>query len=736
MADAIETSDSIFHRVPRHRVFSSQKLAGPWEEIPFLYCDRLRVACAPEIDEAHFRYDYGPALREGKTTKDVYAPLELNGQFVKVVVEEAGIDDSDVVWYGLAEVDDRRAGGSGRNKDKPTGRQTIVAYGLLRLLERQIIRTSTVHNATAGAEPEREVDFGIPFNNYRGGEFNDRGNRADQRLNADPQKPFVFSNLPQRTNKWNARTAAEYLLHFHQPKDGLTAPICEWAIDATENALEWYDVSVDTDGRSVKDVLDELISRRRGVGYYVDYDEVNNTATVRVFTFIDAPLLLKSGVTIPQNQRIVSLDFEKAIDAEVRLVNQVTSRFDRVVAIGAYATTTCTLSFLESRHQIKADWTTAERQAYFDAASAESGYGSQDPREKARRNQRFRDSASLQNVYRRFQIDPDWNQRTLDPDATGSSIPEYFVNPHTALLSDGTVSITSEYNANQQSTAIPLWNEGIILEHALPLKDRFDYTGNKIRDVNYASNTGDGEPAYLRPLVFVRTTSGATAADNRWEFLDRLSQAAVFENENRRWAGHIRILDQRPAFDVELSGVPQHFLDKSTTFAMAEYDAYHDPNKEAGIVYQNDMRATLCLRLQHRVEEEALVGVDLVDGRPLRTLYISVPDARLDYVVPKTAVTIRDGVITLSDSGGFVNDHRVRLADIARAAAEWYGRPRQTIMMGLRQIQEFVKLGWLINDVGSKYTISGVNTPITAISYDFLHVSTEFETAYAEMEFV
>jgi hypothetical protein len=232
----------------------------------------------------------------------------------------------------------------------------------------------------------------------------------------------------------------------------------------------------------------------------------------------------------------------------------------------------------------------------------------------------------------------------------------------------------------------------------------------------------------------VRVVVGATAAADRYEFVDRLSNSAPYEDINRTWSAHPHLLHQRAGFELRCNGVPQHFLAVTSASGMAAVDEMHDADKQGGIQYDY-IRCTLALRLQSRVSEEALIGTETVLDRQERIRYINVPHARLDYVVPKTTVAITNGAIVLSD-GGFVRDDRPRLAQIVRAAAEWYGRPRQTIQMRIRQIAELVQLGWLITDIGPTYRLTGVNTPVTAITYDLLKTAMEVETSYADLEFV
>jgi hypothetical protein len=133
--------------------------------------------------------------------------------------------------------------------------------------------------------------------------------------------------------------------------------------------------------------------------------------------------------------------------------------------------------------------------------------------------------------------------------------------------------------------------------------------------------------------------------------------------------------------------------------------------------------------VQHRIRvRETPVG-----GRPWRIQYISV-DARLDYVVPNTVVRLAAGIAELS-TGGFVRDDRGRLTEIAQAAARWYQTERQTLFFAIRGVVETVQLGQLITSVGGRYTLEGINTPVTGIRYDLTRQTTELETSMAELDF-
>jgi hypothetical protein len=218
----------------------------------------------------------------------------------------------------------------------------------------------------------------------------------------------------------------------------------------------------------------------------------------------------------------------------------------------------------------------------------------------------------------------------------------------------------------------------------------------------------------------------------KYDLLERLAEQSSNERQLRRWSATMRILPDRPALEINVQGAPQHFLATYVAGAFEGLEPFNDPRREQGIDYDM-LRTTLCLRLPWRVQRRIKIRQEPVAGRPWRRLLIPV-DARLDYVVPDTVVRISNGRAERS-TGGFVRDDRLRLAQIAKAAARWYQTERQSLFFRIRGVVETVRLGQLVTSVGGRYTLEGINTPVTGIRYDLLQQTTELETSMAQVDF-
>ena len=811
---AVSTTTNVFASLPRASVFVANQLGRSWQAIDFLYCDKLKMVASPEIDEAELFYQYGPIIREprGDAADPAYPagqlaqypPLDLLGMYCKIMIPGVANDGGDVIWYGVIEVDERTPDGSDSNsitltaaqaatagslddQSEPRGKQRFVAYGLIRVLEATPVMSAVVNQANQTNQPITELTIGmaLPFNSFRPGEYQDRGNRSTfpsavegqldfagdgegtgtgLEAGANPDLPYIFSELPQRTRPWNAAQAAAYLLARMAPVRRLSKRRLQMddhrrprrprrrghaglvrhhrPLRRPKSQRDSRRSDQPQTGRQLLCDLRRIRRQRKRHGRYRlgERRGATGTATLNVFSFNNTQLSFNDAgsfeLTTIANPNQRSLIFEAAFDVEATVTNAISSQYDRVVALGEFKTSTFTVSLDPNENQIVPDWTAAEETLYKTAASGDADYGTLPLEQQRERNTRFRQLDQIRHVYRRFEINAAWDH-TSNADDTPLPGLQFLVAP--LYNPDGTPLNGGSYNQSTFAQGDAVWNKGLTILPRLPLKDRFDYGGDVIRDkiFDQTTITGesvddiDGEPAFLRPLFFVKTLIDDGL--QRWEHLERLSETAPFDG-GRTWTANVTILPQRPAFEINVAGKPQHFI-ATTSFAGAEaFDEQHDPAAEFGVNYQ-DIRGTISIKLFDRVRQEAVVNTEAVPGRVQRILYIPVSDARLDYVAPFTIVGLLNSQLRYTTSAGFVRDDRPRLAAIARAAAEWYGRPRQTLQLKLKRVNEALKLGWLITDVGPNYQLAQVNTPVTSLEFDLVRGTTEFRTAHADVEF-
>jgi len=752
MVTRIETTREQIRESVRSRVYRSDTLGADWEEVRYLHADDLALRAAPGLDECRLSYVYGEICREDDNRFQLYEPLDLIGSYVKVVLPEATLEGEDITWYGIVEIDDSMPHGSGAQGDKPRGRQRFTAYGLSRLLERVVILSSQIDASQDTEFPEQAVtvEYGEPFNVYSKAQATRRGNRTTDHPHDNSSEAHWFSRTPTTDAVWTADQAVRYLLENHPPLDGDDEPVCEWRLDGLPGdvRLSWYDPQVNTDGRTVKSVLDDLIPFRRGLSYTVRYDESpgpRGRVTIEPFSFSVEELTLEDDRILPANGFPCELDFENALDVEARIVESVTTSYDEVVAIGAFATSTCTLSFgkitndMGSGFQIYNDWTPEQQLAYLNGASGQSGYNSLSRVKQYEANTRFRQRDDLRPVFRRWRLYEFWDGLLWNYETAESSATKYSFNPpwqtddKTGWSQRDTKATADPIQPYSEKNDVPHYAAARLgIEPFLPLVDYGDYSGTAIATGSWKTAVPvEREWQYLSPLLFV-ITDNTSPLSPKYDLLERLAEQSSNERQLRRWSATMRILPDRPALEINVQGAPQHFLATYVAGAFQGLEPFNDPRREQGIDYDM-LRTTLCLRLPWRVQRRIKIRKEPVAGRPWRRLLIPV-DARLDYVVPDTVVRISNGRAERS-TGGFVRDDRLRLAQIAKAAARWYQTERQSLFFRIRGVVETVRLGQLVTSVGGRYTLEGINTPVTGIRYDLLQQTTELETSMAQVDF-
>lgn len=740
-----------------------------------------------------------------------------------------------VTWYGLVATETLHPDGNAN--DISTGRQVLTCYGLLYDAERKQITTTVLETVDGALTGDTiTINRGLSFNQDQRGEFAEHGNRSEDKLqplgtligswdamtntptlvssvgtegdyysvsvagstdldgttdwsvddrvlfrggkwkHGYTETTYAFSYLERGQEEWDADQAVRYLLDKQNPW-----PVTAVLKDEAGN-LDWLPKGgVDTDRRTVKAVLDDLIQRQRGVGYFVTYNAKDEQVELNVFTFADLDITMPNGTTLTANPNQYSLDFEASFDVSgVELNNTISTKYHKVVVEGDWRTVTATMSLATAANQLVQDWTAAEQQAYFDGASRESWYDALTLKEKQAANQKARNDDKFQHVLARYKVADDWDLNSQDPENTATT--------------QRVFETLDTFNANGlfNGSDYPTWIAGLTLTDHLPLRERYDYSDDHIEDKDWKDTvTGlDEQPPFRKPFSFILTDVPRFPT---WELLDRIDGDAAAAPDKRKWHVGTRAHHDRAAVTLNLSGGHQQFIANdiwntqgftnlgswnaatntptladstgtegdyytvSVADALQSLDGVVDwkvgdrlfftegtwrrapATTDAGAypgknhpINAAQAKVTLTFEMSEKAMIERVINI-VSTGEQERVLRIPVKDCRLDYVVPTTVVGITNGVLQQS-TGGFVRDDRERLDTFAKAAAEWYGIQRQSIDLQIRQIREFVGLGGLIVDVGSTYQKTSVRSAVTSITFDLINKSTAIQTAYAELD--
>lgn len=703
-----------------------------------LMLDSLSLRMSPDIDSAEFTYYHGEQVPFDVPTvtaafaEDVFTQDDLLRMWVKVVIPDT-VGSSDITWFGLIDTVETTGGIVGTFK--------CQAVGVLKMAEHCHVRTSHCPNATNSNVVELGV--GLPFNTDSKDYFGANGNRSTD-PQFDPIPHYVFSRETRNKNLWTAHTAVEYLLARHCPKNSQGEPSPQWRLDPSllsDSPLTWYECQVNTDGQTLKQLLDELIPRKRAVGYRVDYDDTTKDCVLKVYSFAAQDVLVRSTDTediylrANPNKKQITLD-EKVWFHDIQMSESVDAEYDRVVAIGERRTSTFTVTLDRTEDQFVADWTTAEEDDYKDAASVS---------DKAA-NARFRTLDRYQSVYCRFRLSDTWDGVAWNNPGVGD--PTYWANPKLDEHGDAQDLVQSGLTGYPEGETLRPY--GVRLMTKLPLKDRLDYSGSRLGDGNVATElaalitAGENDPENISPMFWLYETGPYYTPLDK---LSTVSQANTTASRKRSFGCHVSIAHNEPAIEIKPSGGHQTLIARSDFTSPAPagvYDATWDPVAKNGFDY-DEISGTICVEWEHRLRCEALTGDEPPPEKQERVLYIEARDARLDYLVPDTVVSINNSGDVVRSDGGWLRDDRPRVQSMVNATAEWYALIRRAIKLSYRQPRKLCDIGDLITEVtglsnlGDVRTASTINLPVTAITYSMgdgnSAGSTQIETGFAEVDF-
>lgn len=747
----IETTDDIFQDVNGHRVYLSDRLSNWGDPVDLLFCDRLDLLVAPSIDQAVFSYEFGmfsQRLNDGAGGQ--FPALDFYRKYCKLELLDAA---GDVVytWYGYFATDEQTAEGSEVIEGDdgieyyPAGVQKATAYGLIYMLETTIIDSSRIEKRSADPVADASTESmtigrGLTFNGTDGIQYAQRGNRSV--LKSGDYDGYIFSDIPFGSSVWDAESAVRYLCEFHAPPTPSEIPAAKLELNAPTDALTWFDKTVPTDLRNVKEVIDELIDRRRGVGYYCTGDETGADFKIKinVFTFADQPVDLGSEKTLPANPNTATLNFERALDVtNVVLTNNLTQLAGSVIVYGAPITVVCTLK--PGDEGLKPGWNDTEETDYLAGDSDASDYETLNKSTKEKRNQAARSREIFKDVFTRFVLDPAFTGKVAHLE-TGED--DHYILPFMNLL-NGLQSNDVTYTFKAYEGDPPrCWWRGKRFLPELPLRD----------DTSILSPVD----SYQRPFVVFETVADADPANRVYEFGHALAANADNEDEDRarNWSVELAMLDTEPGVRMQVVGAPPHFIAAGNWTAAAATNQSIDPNPDeafqTGALDYDDAAKThptlwtVAIESDDRLVEtyqSATLAEEIANNPDYQFIWerrkvIEVPDARLTLIAPGTVTDLTaGGQLVIDTKGSIYEDDRERLRQIAEAAGIWYGTQRQALEMTYQQLNLLnLDLGHLITSIGDNYSAQDVNSVLTGIRLDFVNVTTTLETSYTELDFV
>ena len=682
---------------PVRRCYTKQRWAEPWIEQPYFHPLACRFAAAPDLPQGSFEWRYGEGMQAGAGGYNPWGRSDsLLGWYAKIEIGSP----PQVTWIGtVTDCEDDRHGAlvDAAGSRTPTGIQRFTALGLEFALRRQVVDHAWVWDAFLGTA--YRLPRAVAFN-----EPNRAGNAGNRSLVRGPKNTYLFAedlNAGQAT-WWRTIDIVEYLLAYHAPldRDGVMR-IPFRVADASYGVLpDWDEPVLEAQGRSVAELLDALIDRRRFFGYRFALNAAEEPA-LEAFTFTDETIALGAGRHVFESIRQVSLDFDRAAvvrsavlrDSEVHRCDQVVCQGARIVVCGSLSAADGTL---------EADWTAAEQTAYNDAAGGVAGYAASDRHVQERWNSEVRGGDDLARVFTAFRLPTRWDRRL------GNGL--------------GGIKEAAFPDPDVPGTTDAIYRAALRFLGWLP-----------IADAAAAAAAGAGTE-FRRPFAVLKLADGAEF--DEYQVLDRVALDAGTEltgdGSGLPFSAAIRPAEHDAAVWLTISGWPQHALAAADYTPLAA-DAELTP---AVADWRTDLIVTVAFEIDRHLTGVWPAAGQLPAVDTLRRMVIDFGDAAQGHWLTTGTVlgTEQNGRLIQATGARWLTNDTLRLTNLARVAFAWYSQPRQALELTVRRIFNGLVVGDLLVEIGAGASRTTIKSVVTAIDYDLAFGTTRVTTNFADLD--
>jgi hypothetical protein len=657
---------------PQSRVLIRQKWTDAWATAPYLEAAEVTLAAAPSMPTARLRYRAGVIKREDEASFRSFSLRDLTDWFVRVEVLGATYR-ADALFTGRIVDRDEQNPGSAAG---PTRDHELTAYGLAHDLDRAHVFGAYVTNDGNNA---RAVEVPIAFNDRYVHGFRDVGNRSGVTVTgAGGKKAYAFAAYRDnafKTAVWSARDIVEYLLANYAPKG------VPWVLGGLPAALSVVEPPrLETGGMTVWQLLNELVDRRRGLGFTVECP--GEQAVVTIFTTVGTPATIDKQ-TLPANPNKTSIDLDDyghLVDVSSVRVDGC-QRYDRIRVNGSPVVACFTVGF-EDKTLVKG-WTDQKETDYKAGAGADG---------TAEKNDAERATDKFEHVFSKFLIpEKTWNWTAGGGESKGGAAKKFL---HFSTDADGRL-VFSPAIGNYRT-----WGH-TLLRHLPLLKDQRDQ----------ADPEGQ-EPEYRDPLVFVYDEQ---ANPKGYRYADNGSAADDV-------AGQVRMLDREFGFTLKTS--PNHLL------ALNHWDGAKPTKHQPDRFDYAKLIATVAARL------DALLSVDVkVNPAGDRYLVIELPDAETWFVLENTVLELTNGAFKRQGRTQVLRDDSARVRAVAAFAKAWCSEERSVLTLPFKSVWTGTPVGYFVTTVRDAAGQRNVNSVVSQITYDLDEMHTQVQTNYGELDF-
>ena len=637
-----------------------------WHTLYHTTALNVRESIEPRTSKASFIYHYGKIKRAIASTFVLWpADLQHSDWYVRFVActEHGRVP----FFHGI--ITQESCDLMGADAGGPAGDIVYSAYGLEYLLDRVSIRNAHV------LENAAVVEIG------RSPAFNERSRRGVQMLGNRTESEQETSHVFARDGEiWSHYDAVNYLLRYYQPG----GPV--FGLSGSFNALVNIKTVVPAEGLTLRQVLNKLINRRRGLSWQVKVHQ-DSTVSIDVYPVMNKDVKL-AGKTIPGGKtHNISLADEKfVVKAEIN--KSTNTKFEKVIVYGANLKTCLSLDY-DYSDNLEAGWTAQEETDFKNA---------RDDKERA--------SPVHDRVYKIFRAPDDWDWKA------GVGHEEHTVNPLLDSNADIVFQTDSDGNPTDYAEEAEHWNAYKSFMNFLPLRED--------------PEKDNADPEFRKPFVILK---------------DPKEKNEFFQPDSEEDGCTVTMCDKELAIRVKfsqnhilgLNHCTKRNLGAGSSDELERYD-------------WRSMIATVFLETDQRIRVEAEIGNN-PKTEAERVLSILADDCELWIVCPYTVEKVKDGKYefvypkgtlhtddpsTLLGMYKIVRDDREVLRYIAAMAKAWYSKPRAGITLSIKELAFSGWAGRILGQVSLGTQLINANTIISSVSWDLLQNISTIETDFIE----
>ena len=690
---------------PQSRVSVRRAWTSSWQIVTHLEAIQATDVCAPSIPTARFRFRGGDQVK--RADRDRFETWRLDavslaGQYVMIEVVRPGFLNA-LIWVGVfADADEMFVGGTSQLEGTRASDIELLAYGLAHELDRQDMRGSWATNNGSDAV---FVDQSLTFNaDYLRG-FREFGNRSPQLVSfTDRPKPcYLFASdylvtgnpsysvtqpgvVQYRRFVWTAADIIGYLINLHFPRQ------FTWVLGGQTDLLDAIEPSaIQTQGVTVWQLLNQIVDRRRGMGFKLESD--GDKVMIKFFSLVgrDVKIDRQTLKANPDRRDLRLADYGAAIsERSVRF--EFAERYSQVEVRGQPIVVCVTVSVADGN--LVKGWTDAEEERYRTLQAASPG---------ERSNDAERAVESLEHVFARFVIpEHSWHWQVGNGRSQESGILKSFA--HAPTDADGTLQILPP---GRELANFRAWG------HQLLRTVPFERPGRDPED------SARFLPEFREPFAFL-----FDEAIKQFRYVDL---GAVADSIS----GHFSVLDRDMGFTLRM--YPNHQLARNhwdgASFSEVMQPKYDYTTLVATVAARQDVRLRVIAPIANPAQANETAG--------WRSLVIDVPDAETWWMPVGTVYGLKDGKLLSASSPRILRDDAPRLRQIAAFAKAWYGDPHAVMSLTAADLWTHLPAGAYIGQVAMENGREpvAVNSCVTEVIWDLEAATTHVTTDFGQFDF-